>query len=445
MMKALLASLLLVVDEGAFATSPVADRVRVQARAVDITHYDVTLEPDVQAGTVAGTVRITFTSMGDGADPLLLNAGGLTILSVTQAERALTFVKAGAHLLIDRAGLNPTAGAIDIRYTGQPKYGLEFQPERGEFYTVFSTSQWMVAIDAPSERATLDLKMILPEDFAAFAVGVEKSRRKLKSGLVQHRWRLKTPVPSFTYGFAAGKYQTATKAHGGTGLTYFSTDRDKAQLGKIFEDTGPMLDFFTQRTGMPYFAKNYVQGLVAKTVGQEMAGMSIMSEGYGLRLLDEPTRQGLMAHEIAHQWWGVMVTCDSWREFWLNEGFATFMAAVWQQHRFGDDNYAAQVQRWTDEVARLKLENADKPLVFPAWDKPTANDRAVVYQKGAYVLHVLRQELGEEIFWNGVKNYTHKNWGKSVTSADLQNAMEQSAGRSLDVFFSAWVSGKPVP
>jgi aminopeptidase N len=347
--------------------------------------------------------------------------------------------------LIELDSVDGAKGTIEISYTGKPKYGLEFKPDRGEFYTIFSTSQWMVALDSPSERATLDLKLILPEKKAMFAVGDVRSQKKLKSGQVQQRWQLTEPVPSFTYGFAVGKYQAITEKHGKTRLTYFSTDKDKGQLKKIFMDTGPMLDFFAERAGMPYFASNYVQGLVAETAGQEMAGMSIMSEAYGARLLTDPQRQGLMAHEAAHQWWGVMVTCESWRDFWLNEGFASFMAAVWQQHRFGDDAYNDQVKRWTDTLARLKSEQADKPLVFSDWKKPTANDRAIVYQKGAYVLHLLRQEVGEEAFWRGVKNYTRTNWGKSVTSADLQTAMEQSAGRPLNNFFDQWVYGNQAP
>jgi len=139
------------------------------------------------------------------------------------------------------------------------------------------------------------------------------------------------------------------------------------------------------------------------------------------------------------------VTCAGWEHFWLDEGFANFMTAVYLQHAQGEAAYQARVTAWGKRLEMLRAKGSDRPLVYPDWNAPTADDRAVVYQKGAYVLHLLRQEMGEETFWRGIRTYTQAHDGQSVVTADFQRAMERAAGRSLQPFFDAWVYGVTPP
>ena len=140
---------------------------------------------------------------------------------------------------------------------------------------------------------------------------------------------------------------------------------------------------------------------------------------------------------------GIGTTCSTWGEFWLNEGFATFMAAAYMQHQHGEAEYLAAVDRWRARLAKLTAEGKDHALVYARWDKPTRDDRAVVYQKGAYVLHLLREEMGEAAFWNGIREYSQRFANRSVTTGDFQDAMERASGRSLEDFFRRWVAGIP--
>ena len=144
-------------------------------------------------------------------------------------------------------------------------------------------------------------------------------------------------------------------------------------------------------------------------------------------------------HEAAHQWWGNMVTCHAWTEFWLNEGFATFMAAAYREQRFGRDVYVKDVASMKARYEQVRERGNDRPLVFSSWDRPTADDRTLVYQKGAYVLHELRELVGDAAFWAGIRRYTTEHFGKSVTTADFQTAMEQASGMDLRAFFDRWV------
>ncbi|HCV95238.1 MAG TPA: aminopeptidase [Stenotrophomonas sp.] len=409
------------------------------ARGFDVLHYQVALEPDITARRVRGQQTLQFRALQP-LSMLALDAGQLTITSVTQDGRALSFAQ-GAQQVRIRFPAALAAGAqaqLQIEYEGAPPFGLEFAPEREEVYTIFSTSQWMPSVDAPDERATLALSLTLPAGLLATGTGRTLPSRTLADGRIEHRWRLDTPMPGYVYGFAAGRYQQANHQHGAIALRFLSVERSPAQLRSVFADTGDMLDFFAARAGLPYRG-DYQQALVARTIGQELAGVSLMSEDYGQAVLDDPGQTALMAHEAAHQWWGNRVTCASWQHFWLNEGMANFMTAAYLQHAQGEAAYQAQVDGWRKRLNALQAKGADHALVYAHWDAPSADDRAVVYRKGAYVLHLLRVELGEAAFWRGLREYTVANDGRAVVTADFQRAMEKAAGRSLQPFFQAWV------
>lgn len=413
-----------------------AHAVGAPVRTFDVLHYNAQLTPDIPRRELVGQVEITLKSVANGTGELLFDAGGLQIGAVSSRGIALAHERVGTQLriVLDVPLRRGQIRRIRIDYHGSPRFGLEFQPEREEVYTIFSTSQWMPCIDAPDERATLDLSVRLPIGLVAAGTG----RSLATSEPSIHRWRLDTPMPSYVYGFAAGRYEEVSDSVDGIDLRYLSSVRTPEELRKVFAETSDMLGFFSQRAGLPWRGP-YTQVLVTKTIGQELAGLSLLSEPYGQRVLDDPGNVALIAHEAAHQWWGNQVTCRDWRHFWLNEGFANFMAAAWQEQRFGAEAYARQVATWRIRLERLRGEGKDHPLVYPDWDAPSTDDRAVVYQKGAYVLHLLREELGEDVFWRGIRYYTRQYTGKSVVTEDFQHAMEQSSGRDLGTFFERWV------
>jgi len=422
---------------GLLASALTASAFAAEPRDFDIQHYATSLDLDIATGQLQGETLVRFDATAP-LHQLVLDSGELVVDSVTHDDKPLSFQQADGTLTISLAATLTAGqqGSVRVHYRGKPRFGLEFAAERNEVYTIFSTSQWMPSVDAPDERATLQLALRLPRNLHATAVGDELPSRLLGDGRIEHRWQLRKPTPAFVYGFVAGPYQHAQQGR----LQFYSKDRSEAELQQLFAATDDMLDFFAARAGLAYEG-DYRQALVANTIGQEMAGLSVMSEAYGKSVLDDPTQTGLMAHEAAHQWWGVRVTCASWEHFWLNEGFANFMTAAWLQQAQGEAAYQAMVQGWEQRVLALREKGADRPLVYPDWNKPSADDRAVVYRKGAYVLHRLRMELGEELFWRGLREYTQANDGRSVVTADFQQAMERAAGRSLQGFFDAWVYG----
>jgi aminopeptidase N len=408
--------------------------------AMDVLHYTARLDPDLANKTIRGRVEVSLIMMQPGARTIQFDAGDLTVDVVREKGSLLAFEKTDQYLRVDlqRPAVAAEKHVIEIEFHGAPRFGLEFHPERGELYTIFSTSQWLVCVDAPEDRATLDLSVALPAGTKATGNGRLVSKVPLDGQRELFRWRQDIPVPSYVYGFAAGRYVEATERRAGADLRYLATSLDASELHRIFADTGDMLRFFGRRSGVRYRGM-YTQALVAETVGQEEATFSLMSEAYGRETLGDVTSESLIAHELAHQWWGNMVTCRNWNHFWLNEGFATFMAAAYVQHRFGDREYRKYIESWRTRWKQLRETGRDHPLVYEQWSNATADDRAVVYKKGAYVLHMLREEIGERAFWRGIRSYTRKNYGRSVTTIDFKQAMEHASKRNLTAFFDQWV------
>ena len=409
---------------------------RATPPAFDVVHYDADVEPDLPTHTVKGVVRIRVTA-STALDELALDRGALEIESTRLDGVDQTVVLAPRRLIVHLQPALP-AGAtreLVITYHGTPGYGLQFPVDRRQVYTVFTTSDWMVSVDAPHDRATLRLRVTLPATLTAAGVGETGSVTTTADGRRVHEWRLDDAAPTYTFGFAAAPFTAATAGR----LRFLGDGFSAVELRRIFAATEAMLGFFERRAGVAYPHATYTQALVARTVGQEMSGLSLLSEAYGRAVLADPSAITLGAHEAAHQWWGNLLTCEAWTHFWLNEGMATFMAAAFLEERFGRQAYDRTVEGFRAEYARVRDAGGDKPLVFADWSRPSADDRTLVYQKGALVLHELRVLLGDDRFWTGLRAYTRAYAGHSVTTLDFQRAMETSSGRSLGSFFDRWV------
>ena len=427
-----------------FCSCALATETPAQAVAnaqIDVLDYDAQIEPDVANKTVTGRVVIRFASLVNNLKSIDFNCGELTIDAVRENGAMQKFERSERRLTIalSRPAKVNEKREIEIEYHGTPRRGIRFFPDRVQVYTVFSTSQWLVCVDAPDDRATLRLKLIVPADFATVANGSFVAQHKLGGNKVAHEWKQSIPIPTYTFGIAAGRFRTLTEKHGRLQLRYLSTQFSDEELRRIFRDTADMIGFYEERAGVRYSDPVYTQVLAAGGVEQEMSGFTVIRETYGRDVLANERDMWLGAHELAHQWWGNMVTCRDWNHFWLNEGIATFMAAAYKERRFGRAEYEREIESNRANYEKVRAAGKDRSLVFPDWLSPTREDRILVYDKGAYVLHLLREELGERDFWAGLRQYTRAHFGKSVTTPDFQKAMEQAGGKNLHDFFAKWV------
>jgi aminopeptidase N len=409
--------------------------------AIDVIHYDARIEPDIPGRAIHGAVTIRFAARRGSLGEVEFDSGDLVIEAVRERGVSLEFTQHDrrASIRLARAAKVDEVREIEVEYHGAPRSGMLFFADRSQIYTVFSTSQWLVCIDAPDDKATLRLVVTLPAGLVAVGSGRETARERLPDGRTRYEWRQERPVSTYTFGFAAGNFSEVTSAKQDVRVRYLAEGFTPAEVRRIFDDTSNMLDFYADRAGVPYPGRVYTQVLTIQGIGQEMSGLALMPEAYGRSVLKEENATGLGAHELAHQWWGNQVTCRDWTHFWLNEGFATFMAAAYLEHRSGHQAYLEAIDAVRARYERVKDAGHDRPLVFPKWERPTADDRTIVYQKGAYVLFRLRELLGDRLFWDGIRHYTRRYFGKSVTSKDFQTAMEESSGRNLSEFFARWV------
>ncbi len=407
-----------------------------QTKPFDVISYDAEITPLLDTKSVAGKVAIQLNSQQASLSEITLDSGGLEIDSVKENRTSLQFIKDNKSLIIrlSRPLKINEKRKIEIKYHGMPKFGVSFFPEQNQVYTIYSTDQWMPCVMAPSDRAEFRLKLNLwNKNLTTVGNGVLKSSKNNSESVV---WEQKLPVPTYLFGFAVGNFKEITEKHNGTVLRYLtSTQFSETEVKKIFKETAAMLDFYENKAGMKYPNKVYTQVLSEGNAQQEMSSFAVIGERFGKNLLTDEKNIWTMSHEFAHQWWGNMVTNRDWTHFWLNEGLTNFMCAAYFEHRFGRADYLSEIERYKQSYEKVKLAGNDKSLVFADWNKPTREDRTLVYDKGAYVLHLLREELGDELFWKGIKEYTQKFWGKAVVTKDFQNVMEAVTKKNLAVFF----------
>jgi len=389
--------------------------------AVQITQYSLQLEPNLIEKSVSGTVQIHLLRDSAEQSSISLNAGSLEILNVLIDSQQSPFVKQNDIVVIELPQANSNdQHLVQIEYQGQPRYGMKFGEGETEVSTAFSTSQWMPSVDAPSVRAGFELAIVLPANFIVAAPGQPLAKQLLPNGKVNHRWIASEAVPAYLYGFAAGEFREVIDSEQRPTLRFLAPPEFSAQqVLQIFQDTRSMINYFEEKSGINYPSEVYTQVLLRNGSGQELDDMAVFGQRYGAEVLADDTAIWLGAHEVAHQWWGNKVSNQDWTHFWLHEGLVSFMTAAYLGHRFGAQTYAENINTARQQYLNLAGGGYDRPLVFPNWDNPSRQDRSIVYDKGSYVLHLLKDLLGDEVFWRGIKLYTTQNWGKSVRSNDF--------------------------
>ncbi|MEO7313147.1 MAG: M1 family metallopeptidase [Chitinophagaceae bacterium] len=420
---------------------------QAQTGPIDIASYHASIEPDITHHSIKASVTIFYNVQKAALQQIILDAGALEIDSVVNDTTRLHFEKKNKQLIIQLAKAMAAGekSSLTISYHGTPKAGLVFPAGGSQVHTAFSTSQWMPCVDAPSDKASFYLDLILPSSLKVVANGTFTGSKAATDGKLVTSWQQTNPQSSYLFGFAAGLYNETTQTYNGITLRNLATPKfSVTRLKQVFATTAGMLQFYEMVSGVPYPDKTYTQVLAPGNTQQEMSSFTVMNEAYGEEVLEDKEAVWLSAHEMAHQWWGNGVTNDSWSHFWLNEGLTNFMVAAYFERYFGKARYKEQIQEYRTKYQAVKAKGADKPLVFPNWNNPSTDDRILVYNKGAYVIHLLRETLGELMFWKAIKCYTREYWGKTVTTQDFQHSLETSTGRDLVAFFQKWIYYNPL-
>jgi aminopeptidase N len=409
------------------------------ARPYDVDHYDVRIDPDFAAKHLRCQETVELHSISDGLDAIELDAGPtIAISEVVEDFASQRFERQGDFVVVHPA--KPIRigeqRKFMVRYEAAPARGLNFFDD--QVWAAYFTSSWLVVNERADDRATLQLAISAPKAMKTAASGRLVRTRREESRNVSE-WTVANEVPPFVFGFAIGNLAESSTEEDKTRLRFLGPSAMAKNLPAMFKETGSALRFLVYKSGAPYFEKSYTQALLKNGPEQEEAELTLLPEKYGETLLAKPDDLWLMVHELAHQWYGIGIAARDWSDFWLSEGLASFLADVYLGEKFGAERYTKEIEAAHKNYEKMKADGKDQPLSFHDWNKPNEAGGRLPYDKGAWVLHSLRQQVGEEAFWRGLRVYTKENWGKQVTSRDFQRAMESVTDIPLKQLFDTYV------
>jgi aminopeptidase N len=417
-----------------------SDAAASNADSIDVLHYDVKMAVDLERATIEGSTQIDLRVQTRAQSALQLSRSNLAIDEVLIGGR-----KASARVLDDAVVIDLPARlrkgqrlSVTIKYNGKPARGLLMANRSA--YTSYFTCDWMMcALDHVGDKASLRLELLTPIGMTTYGPGKLVTRAVTAAGLQRHVWYESRPYSPYVYGFALGEFNQSIVHSERTKLVYASTEVPAERLQELFAPTADMLRFFEAKAGVPFPHPSYLQILVSGSAAQEALNFSVIGQATLAPMMSDPQDDWVIAHELAHQWWGNAVTCIDLSHFWLNEGITTFMVAAWKEHRWGRHAYERELALLRSRVDRAREAGADHPLAYAGRYESLALRRSIQYSKGALFMDRLREELGDDVFWRALKSYTRHSMGDVVSSRDLQRNFERVAKRSLAPLFDEWV------
>ncbi|HVG93492.1 MAG TPA: M1 family aminopeptidase [Planctomycetota bacterium] len=432
-------------------------------RVVDVLHTRLEIEVDPARRRVAGVARHTVAAMNDGCDRVVFDALELSIGKVTDGKgRELASGHVDGELTVHlkeplAAGAEAT---ISIAYHGSPRRGLWFiGPDEGypdkpvQAWTQGQDEDarcWFPCFDHPVEKATTEIVVTAPSRYATLSNGalVGKTAGPGKDATTWH-WRLGTPHATYLVTLVVGEFDEVTLPGDGVPLTAL-VPKGRAKDGlRCLGRTGEMMRVFNARFGVDYPYEKYAQAVVADFIfgGMENTSATTLTEFalYDERAGLDHDADDLVAHELAHQWWGDLLTCRDWSHAWLNEGFATWSEEIFREHHLGADEATMHVLQAAKRYLAEDGGEYRRPIVCKEYDEPIDVFDRHLYEKGGWVLRMLRAELGEEPFWRSIRHYARTNRGRTVVTDDLRRAIEEATGRNVEAFLDQWIFGAGHP
>jgi len=438
-----------------------ADEPYAPSRDYDLQHSRIQLQFDVDHRKVIGDVTHRVAILKADTSKLVFHSVGLDIQSVLLNRAPAKFEATDGKLIVPllSAAKPGDKFEVEIKYQAQTSKGLYFilpdksYPDRPtQIWTQGEsedTRYYLPTYDYPNDRLTTETLLTVPASWTTVSNGKLMGIKDAPNGMKTWTWEEDVPSSTYLITVVAGEFDELKDSWRGKPVTYYAPkgrgDRLKINYGR----TPLMLDYFSKTLGVDYPWEKYSQAMVDDFVAGGMENSSATTNTstslmHPLLAPEYTTGQDpLIAHELGHQWFGDLVTTKDWSNIWLNEGFATFMEMLWEEHYFPKDQ--AEYERWTN--ARQWFADPQlwaEPIVRHDFDDTSEFDQNS-YTKGGWVLYMLRHQIGEEAFYRGLKHYLEANRGKNVVTADLIKAMEEATHVNVDQFFEQWIYGAGAP
>ncbi len=445
-------------------TTPLHADTYPRQTGVDALHYVFRIGLTDQSSEITGETTITVKILRDSVAELNLDltslsvSTGMTVQSVRRggpidipgpASDNIVFNHSNnrLHLVLpplSKAGQELT---FTIRYRGTPAAGLGIGPNLHGERTFFANNwpnlirHWLPMIDHPYDKATGEFIVTAPNQYQVVANGLLQEEIDLPNNFRRTHWKQSVPIASWLYTLAVARFSSHHAAVvGGVPVQTWVFPQDREAGQRLFEDLSRRaLQFFIANIGPYSYEKLANVQATGFSGGTEYASAIF----YGERGV--ASGRGPVVHEIAHQWFGNSVTERDWDDVWLSEGFATYFSLLFTEHDEGRDAFVDGLKRSRQQVLQLEKKLPDAPVIHRNLADMTKVLNGLVYQKGGWVLHMLRQEVGTEHFWTAIREYYRRYRNGNASTADLRAVFEQVSGKQLDWFFTQWLNRAGMP
>ncbi len=426
-------------------------------RDIDVLHYKYEIELSDLSDSIKAkaNIQVKFNQPSDKlwldlASPNKAGKGMLAYKFLEDDNKSLTGKQTGnkLELILSTPAEKDETKSFTIEYKGIPADGLIISKTKYGHRSFFADNwpnrghNWLPCVDDPGDKATVEFIVSAPQHYQVVSNGVQIEESDLANGYKLTHWKEDTPIATKVMVIGVARFSVNLAGMIDQCIPVYSwvypEDRDKGFYD--YAQANEILPFFIQHVG-PYGYKK-LANVQSKTTfgGLENANTIFYHEN---SINGQRKSEALMAHEIAHQWFGNMATEKSFAHLWLSEGFATYMTILYMESKYGKDSARAMLAEDRREVIEY-AKMGDRPVVDETKDyMQLLNPNS--YQKGGWVLHMLRSQLGDSIFWKSIRNYYATYAGKNADTKDLQDIFEKTSGKDLSQFFRQWLYTPGVP
>lgn len=424
---------------------------------IDIIHYSFALALYDTTDRIEGVTNISLKFKKENVTTLRLDlvnqsvalkGKGMVVLSIQEGEKPLKFIHRGDSIVINLlpySSINNEAN-ITIRYQGIPADALRIGPTKFGDRSFFNENwpnrarHWLPTIDHPYEKATSEFIVTAPNHYQVISNGLLMEESNLGSGRKLTHWKQSVPVSSWLYvlGVANFAVQYVDSFDGKSIETWVYPQNREAGFYDFATPTKQVLQFYSDYVGP--FAYEKLANIQSPSVGGGMETSSAIFYGEDLVNGKRDKRTvDVVIHEIAHQWFGNAVTESDWDDVWLSEGFATYFTMRFIKHAYGEDAFIKELISSRNSVLKMSGADEDYRVVHDNLSDMSKVTSGLTYQKGAWILNMLCNYIGEESFHKGIRDYYQRYFNSNATTADLRMAFERASGKDLTQFFQQWL------
>ena len=424
---------------------------------VDIINYRFALELHDQDNRIAGTADVDLRFVAAGETSLRFDltnqdtatGRGMTVSAVSADGASLAFTHRDNALTITlpRRFEPGQRLRLQIAYAGVPASGLKIANNKHGDRTFFSDNwpdkarNWLPTVDHPYDKATSEMVVTAPAHYQVISNGLLVEETDLPGGRRRTYWRQSVPIAPWLYvlGVARFAVQHVDTFQGKAIQTWvYAQDRD-AGFYDFAVPTRDVLQFYSDKVGP--FSYEKLANVQSNSVSGGMESASAIFYSEGSVVGDRNVRwRNVVIHEIAHQWFGNAVTESDWNDVWLSEGFATYFTLLYIEHAYGRDEFLSGLESSRQRILEFDKQRPDYRVVHDNLSDMSHVTTGQIYQKGAWILHMLRGIVGDEVFWTGIRSYYRAHQDGHATTADFRGEMERASGRDLRGFFDQWLT-----